>query len=189
MTKTLTRTTRGWPPEVRTRAVAHAVDNGLAAAHRETGVPKSTIARWLDADGAVVRSEVAARSTSKAREAAAASAARRATLRAEALEQIVDKLSVAANRALDATLAALAGGVPEGQSQRHPALALCQPRELVAIWTRAVHDLQLLTGEDTERGAAPVGPGIVQVFLAQIPDDGDVPVIIDVTPEASIETR
>jgi hypothetical protein len=54
-------------------------------------------------------------------------------------------------RALVATAAVLNGGKrSDADPTVDPALSIAKPSDLVGIWTRATHDLQLLRGKPTE---------------------------------------
>lgn len=169
--------TAPYPAETRARALEVLEAEGMAAAHKETGVPKPTLVRWAKAAG-IDLGEVARARTAAATEAVRARAAdvRRTTVElleahiAQAGEYLATVAGVNAHAAqlIDALdddrirmQATLAGPVAvlddaDAQAATNRALALAglplAPRDAEGILTRAIHDLQLLRGEATERG-------------------------------------
>lgn len=179
----------------RSRALELYGSQGLAAAHRELGIPKPTIVRWARAAGISSAEQAAA---DKARTDAATRAAQAELARriAEGRAALVPKLVNVANMALDSTAAILEaqraverataenehGLVSSGLASRRDMVNAGPPlRAIVGAATRAIHDLQLLTGEDTERGAP---TGQVTVVFATPPAVGSAPAprVIDLAP-------
>lgn len=159
---------RKWTADQRAQALDVLESEGLAAAHQATGVPKPTILRWEAEAGPVRRThpdqpipaagelvDVPARSGTK--ETEAATAERRRKLDA-ARENRAILLSAAASKALTRTLERL----------DDPDVAL---RDLVGVWTRAEHDLALITGHATEHAE------IVVTFNVPPPSKTPPPVI------------
>jgi transposase-like protein len=174
---------------------AKAVDvfrrDGLPAAAAAVGADKKTITRWVRAAGVPAPDSAAA----AAAQTAAANAERHRII-AESREEQARTLAVTSralanleSRIAELMLKAVAESrTPQGVSdatkrQLETLKLLTDPRlnRIVGMRTRAVHDLQLLTGEETERGGATAS---VQVLFATPPPNaGDPPVIIDLTPE------
>lgn len=189
-----TKTTAGtWPPETQARALDLYTTQGLAEAHRQLAIPKSTIRRWAAAAGLDAAAS-AARSVDQTREATVSSLARRHAAVAEASERIVARLAEVAERSLELELelldahlrvvrAARRGSVSQAAAARLEAVLTGHPlRAVVGSRTRAVHDLRLLQGEATEQ---PGASGLTIVFSAPAPTAGrgpDSPSIIDLTP-------
>jgi transposase-like protein len=119
-------TRRTYTDDERAAAIALYVEAGPTAVQRELGVPKGTVTAWAKVAGVgTVRNE----RMGEAIEAHMLDAkARRAGL--------VDKLVRVADEALDVELAKLAKS---------------DLRDVVGARTRAIHDLQLLTGAATAR--------------------------------------
>lgn len=166
-----------WVPEVRAQAVELLVSDGMAEAHRVTGVPKATLTTWAKAEG------IDLGSAARARTASATEAVRRraAEVRASTVELLEGHIAQAGHylttvAGVNALAAQLTANVdpalikvtetPFGSSihvedketdeVRKVALALSglplAVRDAEGILTRAIHDLQLLKGEATERG-------------------------------------
>jgi transposase-like protein len=164
---------------------------GLPAAARSVGADKRTVLRWAKAAGAspAVSTEQAAAQT-------AAANAERHRIIAESREDQTRALAVTARamanletRIAELMLRAVAEsrtdrGMSDTTKHQLEALKLLTDARLnriVGMRTRAVHDLQLLTGEETERGGATAS---VQVLFTVPPaEPGDQPKIIDLTPE------
>ena len=119
------------PPEER----AHALDllrAGTPAPQvaKTTGIPRRTIAQWA-ADESIDTVAQAVTKTARARQALAATAEeRRATLAAKLLEVAECAAAVELDR------------IADGSASLH---------EIVGARTRAIHDMQLLSGEATAR--------------------------------------
>lgn len=181
--RTRNRPARGaYPAETRERAVTLYADVGLAAAHAELGIPKPTIKRWADAAG-IDAAEVTRRNREQTAAAADSAAATRRKAVEDILERSTVKLAAIVDKALDATIAGLNGGTVPGQAGTHPALGWANPAQLVGVWTRALHDLQLLRGKDTGQ---PEGHGLTVIFAVPAPTaaiGAPGPVIIDLAPE------
>lgn len=167
-----------YPAAKRTEALAILEDEGLAAAHRATGIPKPTLTRWAKAEG--IDSGAAARArTAVATEAVRQRAAEVRLTTVQLLESHVAQAgqyltTLAGANALAAELIAdldpdtigyvsTMGGPVAVTPPNTPAAAakatadlLAQlplaPRDAEGLLTRAIHDLQLLKGEATERG-------------------------------------
>lgn len=163
--------------EQRAEALALVEAHGTAHAHRVTGIPKQTLSRWTTAAGidttAIERSRTAA-----ATEASRARAAQVSASTVELLEQHIAQAgdflaTVAGVNALAARLIAatdpanlervvtLAGTEVLVRDQQAAEVKLVADalatlplavRDAEGVLTRAVHDLQLLRGEATERG-------------------------------------
>lgn len=178
----------------RAAAVALFAEVGATEAARQTGASARTVLRWA-ADAGVSSPEERRAQTEQAR----LEVERR---RLEAHAQLAPMLTHVAQQAIAAQLelvtvvAEIARAARENDgnvdarlmarlSALQAAVGELSPRSLVAMGTRAIHDLQLLTGGDTERGAA----GEVRVFFAQLgPDpDGEEPVIVDLEPLRLVE--
>lgn len=148
---------RPWPDEVRRRLVDRVrAGETLGAAARAEGVPKVTAQGWV----AAARVE---QSTPKgaAEQTAKARAARQRQLEA-GLERRVDRLSALAELALDAVVERL---------KDEEWLAVITVRELVGAFTRANHDLALLTGKPTETADVRV------IFNVPLPDETPPPIV------------
>lgn len=170
-------TGRPYDEATKARALEVLQVDGLAAAHKATGVPKPTLTRWAKAAGVDV-GELARARTANATEAVRARAAEVTASTVELLEahvaQAGDYLGTLAGvNALAARLIAgldpdkiervvtLAGtGVAVNDPQVDAVVKVAQAldalplaaRDAEGILTRAIHDLQLLKGEATERG-------------------------------------
>jgi hypothetical protein len=137
--------TSAWPPERRAEALDHYRREGLAAAHKATGLPRSTIATWAREDGATpgepagVVAQSAAKRTGPALEA-----------RARQLDDARDRRVIALASAAELALGGILNQLREGKADHVPI------RDLVGVVTRAHHDLALLTGEATEHLAVQV---------------------------------
>lgn len=161
-----------------TRALELYQTDGLALAARALGIPKPTITRWARAAG-VDSAEVTKRNAEQT--AAAAEAARIASALYVAqskarLAYDAARIATAAGEVelelLDATRAVLSAartakdGKPPAELLARLEAAMSGPSlsKVVGSRTRAIHDLQLLTGDDTER--APVSDGGVTLVFA-----------------------
>lgn len=169
----------------RTEALRLVATQGMAHAHKVTGVPKSTLSRWAKAAG------VDTEGTARQRTAAATEAvrARAATVRLSTVELLEAHIAQAGQylatvaganahaadliAGLDPDLieerATIAGPVylatdPDALAAQKVAAALAglplAPRDAEGLLTRAIHDLQLLKGEATERGELVVEFGV-----------------------------
>lgn len=183
------RARKAYPDEVRERALEVMRVDGLAAAHEATGVPKATLSRWgrdagVDLGAAVERS----------RAASSARAAQLADTTVGRLEYILDLSTTVISRHMEALAdvaelddddlgrwsAELGRFIPpDDRSATSKALRRQQLlassgvplRDLVGVTTRAIHDLQLLRGEATERGEVSVS------FAVPRPDPSTVVVV------------
>lgn len=188
---------RRYTDEQRAEALRLVEGQGTAHAHKVTGVPKPTLTRWAKAAG-LDTGEAARRRTAAATEAVRARAAEVKLSTVDLLEAHIAQAgeylrTVAGVNARAAQL--IAGGNPdtitmavgmagpyavlapdsEAAELGKVALALAglplAPRDAEGILTRAVHDLQLLRGEATERGE------LVVEFNVPRPHPGDTPVV------------
>lgn len=163
--------------EQRAEALRLVEEHGTAHAHRVTGVPKGTLSRWTKAAGIDTKA-IDRRRTANATEAVRARSAEVKLGTVELLEQHIAQAgdylaTVAGVNALAAQLIAradpdrisIATGIAgpyavvedeQAQEVAKVALALAglplAVRDAEGLLTRAVHDLQLLRGEATERG-------------------------------------
>lgn len=171
------RRTTGYPEATRAKALALLERDGMAATHKATSIPKPTLTRWAKAAGIDLGEQARAR-TSNATEAVRARAAEVTANTVELLEGHIAQAghylgTLAGVNARAAQLIAAADpdtitinqGIagpyavvtdPAAQELGKVALALAglplAPRDAEGILTRAIHDLQLLKGEATERG-------------------------------------
>lgn len=172
------RRTTPYSVEQRAEALRLLETEGTAHAHKVTGVPKPTLTRWAKAAG-IDTGEVARRRTASATEAVRARAAEVKATTVELLEGHLAQAgtfltTIAGVNARAAQL--IASGDPglievkvgmggpyavlrdgsEAAELGKVALALdglpLAVRDAEGIVTRAIHDLQLLAGEATERG-------------------------------------
>lgn len=159
---------------------------GLAAAARELGIPKRTLSRWAAEAGVDLGAQARER-TAKAREVLEERVAEVKVTTVERLERILDDqlatleaLGQLERRAATAALnpedgrhlirverSALGRTVELDDTTAAGALELARlvtgsivKRDVVGAATRAIHDLQLLKGDATERGAIVVRFGI-----------------------------
>lgn len=168
---------RVYPERTRKRALKVIAEEGIAAAHRATKVPRPTLSRWAKAAGIDVGEQARARTAA----ASATVRARSAEVKASTVELLEHHIAqgghylgvVAGVNARAAELIAsldpsrlkvetgMAGPYivvedPEAQAAQKVAMALAglpyAPRDAEGLVTRAIHDLQLLNGEATERG-------------------------------------
>lgn len=190
------RTTAPYDDAEKARALELYATVGLGDAHHETGIPKPTISRWARAAG-VDSAEAAAAARAQTEAATRAAQAELARRVAEGRAQLVPKLVATANLALDSTLAILEAqravekaaaenqnGLVGSDIMSRRSLVNDGPplRAIVGAATRAIHDLQLLTGEETERGAA---GNVTVVFAAPPPSTSKTPpTIVDLEPIA-----
>jgi transposase-like protein len=180
---------RTYTAEEKARAVKLFAEVGATAAARELGPPCTdrTVLRWAKAAG-VSSPEERRRQTAEARaEVERKQAEAHATL-APALTRIAALSLGAQLELLDVVSAVLrqareGGVVGADLTARLSAVQMTvgqlNPRALVALSTRAIHDLQLLTGGDTERST-----GEIRVYLAQLAAGGDEegePTVVDLT--------
>lgn len=159
------------------KAVAQLEAEGMAATHAATSIPKATLSRWARSAGVDLEEQARAR-TAAATEAVRARAAEVSASTLELLEQHVAQAgdylaTVAGVNALAARLlvgvdpdklervVTLAGtGIVVADAQVDEVLKVAQAldalplavRDAEGLLTRAIHDLQLLRGEATERG-------------------------------------
>lgn len=168
---------RRYTDEEKAAALTLLREEGMAAAHDVYGIPKGTLGRWAKAEGI----DLTGAAVERTRAASAATAERHAVARlstVQLLEQHVERAAdylsnvleanaeaAALIQALDPDLikitASIAGPVAtledeQAQDAGKRALAIAglplAVRDAEGILTRAIHDLQLLKGEATERG-------------------------------------
>lgn len=171
--------TAGKPYDEATKAKALAMleRDGMAEAHTRTGVPKATLSRWAKAAGIDLGEQARARTavaTEHVRARAVEVTAGTVELLEAHLAQAGDYLATVAG--VNALAARAIAGLPPDKLERYVTLAGervritdAQADELVMLAealdalplavrdaegmvTRAIHDLQLLKGEATERG-------------------------------------
>lgn len=168
-----------WPAATREEAVTLLREEGMAAAHDVTGVPKATLSKWAKTEG-IELDEAARARTANAVEAVRERAARvkvdTVTLLEDHLGEAGSYLTaiVTANAAAAEAIAGLSDeqlvaivdeetgevriAITDEGVARSKKLALALDglplavRDAEGIVTRAIHDLQLLRGEATERG-------------------------------------
>lgn len=133
MERTMAR--RSWTAEERAAALDAYREHGLSAASSMTGVPKPTLHRWATAEG-IDTDAVTERSTERNRAAAQVAASRRAYVAEEFRTEMVAQLAALAREAV---------------AHERALLASSDLRAVVGARTRAIHDLQLLTGAATGR--------------------------------------
>lgn len=171
------RRTTAYPAKVRAEAETLMREEGMAAAHDATGVPKATLSRWAKA-ASIDLGEDARRRTAAATEVVKERVER---ARVDTVRLLEDHIGEAGSylstivRVNAAAAEAIAGLDPsalelvmfEGEEvvevNDEAAKALAKlaralgdlplaVRDAEGIVTRAIHDLQLLRGEATERG-------------------------------------
>ncbi len=143
-----------WTDEDRRNAVASIEVHGIADTHRATGIPKQTLSAWAKAAG-IEAGRTGAEKT------ADANACRWANQKKE----VTGLLGQVAIRSAQVQMAVL----EQIQKDFNEAgvngikLDLARLSEIVGAGTRAIHDLQLLAGEATERPAAGDPDKLVEV--------------------------
>lgn len=168
---------KGYPEATRAKVVAQLEADGMAATHAATGIPKTTLGRWARAAG-VDLGDLARARTASATATRVARSAEVAASTVDLLEQHIGQaghfLGVVAGinaAAADAIIAldpdlvtmvsTLAGPVPVVTDKAVADLVKIAKtleslplavRDAEGMVTRAIHDLQLLRGEATERG-------------------------------------
>lgn len=174
---TAKRRTTAYPAEVKDEALTLMREEGMAAAHDATGVPKATLHRWAKA-ASIDLGEDARRRTAAATEVVRERVAQAKVNTVQLLEDHIGEAGsylstiVRANAAAAEAIAGLDPGslrvvtfndeeVVEVDDEQAEALAKLARalgdlplavRDAEGIVTRAIHDLQLLRGEATERG-------------------------------------
>jgi transposase-like protein len=166
--------TRRFTEVDRDRAVELYAEVGATAAAAEIGCSTRTVIRWANAAGVISPEERSRRTAAARAEVERRAAEAHATLvptlthiAALSLSSQLEIVQLAAEvlkqaregGAISATLTARVSAVQSVVGELNP-------RTLVAMSTRAIHDLQLLTGGDTERAG-----GEVKVFLAKLDED------------------
>jgi hypothetical protein len=166
---------RPWPDDVRERALEVLRVDGLAAAHRATGVPKSTLTGWARGAGVDVTAVTASQ-----RRAGQARGAQLTAATVDRLDYTIDLASTGLIRRLEANAdageltdddlgewsAELGRFLPANEHaatvmRRYAQLTVGEStRDLSAALSRLIHDLDLLRGEATQRGALIVNFGI-----------------------------
>lgn len=174
--------------DLKARALDVWAIDGTTAAAKLADVTPRTVNRWAKAAGLTPPEERAAQTAAAQAEVARRQAIAYANLLPE-LTHIAER-SLAAQLELSSLAAEVLAVTREGAEipvklagRLRAAAALVEAlpaRVLVAMSTRAIHDLQLLTGGDTERAS-----GEVRVFLAKL-DDTAPPLIIDVSPVVAV---
>jgi hypothetical protein len=121
--------------ETKGKALALVTQVGLARAHHQSGIPKSTLQKWAIKAGIETASPEARKRVEKATQASVLS-------RRQTVEEARERMTLVL-----ATIAELAGR----EEIRMIQSGRVKLYELVGARTRALHDLQLLTGQATER--------------------------------------
>lgn len=171
------RRTTPYTEEERAEALRLVESQGTAHAHRATGIPKQTLSRW----SAAARIDTHGAARARTASATEATRARAAEVRLSTVEILEGHIAQAGHylatlagvnaraaqliAAADPDTITIATGLagpyavvtdPEASELAKVALALAglplAPRDAEGILTRAIHDLQLLKGEATERG-------------------------------------
>lgn len=122
-----------WSDEQRAEALALREDVGLSEAARRCGIPAGTIASWASRGGHNP-------SPAANRAATEAAVAKRKRTLEERRAVLVEKLGELAEMGVDWAASALEKGTAE-----------LTMRDAVGLFTRAIHDLQLLSGGATSR--------------------------------------
>lgn len=151
-----------WPDETRAAALEVLQARGLAAAHTETGVPRGTISLWADQAGidrSAITERVSQQQAAAAKAVGAATTLKWAERKAE-LVQVLGDVALDSAYAQRAITQSIREYVEGGDLEVLEAASLGQ---LVGAGTRAIHDLQLLAGEATERPAAGDPDKLVEV--------------------------
>jgi len=162
MTASTTRRRRKYTAADREAGLAALTELGLAEASRRLDIPKPTLTRW--AVDAGVRSEHSEAETNR-RRTEAARAARSRTLE-ETRAELTELLSAVAltgarleltllDPAHDLARDRLPFVVDEDTGEAHPLIA-ARLDQIVGARTRAIHDLNLLTGQATSNAAVVV---------------------------------
>lgn len=152
MERTMAR--RSWTAEERAHALDTYQEHGLSAASAMTGVPKPTLHRWATQAGIDTDANTK-RSTERNRAAAQVAASQRQYVAEEFRTQMVAQLAEVARRATAKELALIARGD-------------VTLRDVVGARTRAIHDLQLLSGAATGRTETVERTPEVEAELARV---------------------
>lgn len=123
-----------WPEEVKQRALALYLEGGVASASAATGVPRGTIASWAS------RACLVDQQQANTNRSTAAAVERRTRAVEERREVLVAKLGELAELGVDWALERVADPKAE-----------VSLRDVIGAMTRAIHDLQLLSGAATSR--------------------------------------
>jgi hypothetical protein len=140
-----------WTEEQKAEALRICSVEGIAAAKRALGIPKPTLSRWCTLAGVELPVPVP-RGPEAAAQVAAANDKTRVTV-AQRRSRIVGHLTELAELGLEVALDKMRmakAGDDEG---------LVTVRDAVGVFTRAIHDMQLLDGQATERHDVPTGEG------------------------------
>lgn len=150
----MTRRRRLYTPTERADALDLVARAGIAAAHKELGIPRPTLSTWASEAGVVPNSRNAQR-TEEARE----EALRRADERRTELVTLLSEVAVEGARLELGILNPrheLAGDVrvyvDEDTGTAHP-YSPARLDQIVGARTRAIHDLNLITGQATANAA------------------------------------
>ena len=123
---------RSYSDEQKAEALALYAEVGAAEAARRTGIKRGTLVSWAS------RAGVATDAAANLRAATEVAIERRRYVAAEFRSQMLDSLAEIATKAAAAELDRIAGS----KASLH---------EIVGARTRAIHDLQLLSGDATSR--------------------------------------
>ena len=131
--------------------MARAAVEGLGPVAHDLRVDVSTISRWCSKAGVVLPSSPPPVGPAAGQAIAAADHARRVTI-AQRKASLAAKLGELADLGVDVALAKLR------TAKDSPAESELSVRDAVGAFTRAIHDLQLLDGQATERHDSPAVP-------------------------------
>jgi transposase-like protein len=122
------------PDDIRQEAIQICVQHGLNEAARRTGLPRSSIRLWTTQAG----HDLSGLATERTRAALEAARETRKTKLAEAEDRAITLLTIVRDIALQQTIDRIRTGQMD-------------PHSLIGAWRSATHDLNLLTGQATER--------------------------------------
>lgn len=125
---------RKWSGDEKQRALGLYVEHGPAEASRQTGIPQGTIKSWAS------RLDLQQQQQDTTRRNTRAAVERRKRSLEERRAVLTEKLGELAELGVDWALEALAD--PDRD---------VSVRDAIGAWTRAIHDLQLLSGAATSR--------------------------------------
>lgn len=139
-----------WSAATKQQALEVYAEHGLLAASEATGVPRGTIKSWASRMGV----EPATAERVKARRDATVARVERSL--AERRVVLVAKLGEIAELGVDWAAKMLEQGDDLSM------------RDVVGAWTRAIHDLQLLSGEATDRSETLTPPDAIDAEIADL---------------------
>lgn len=161
-----------YSPAKRAEVVKTAQEKGISAAAREHGVDKKSASNWL-VEAGIDPSTVASKVLSNQQKATQHAVASRQKKAAEQKERIVEMLGIVAELGLTKEIEFLQGErkVTKRIDANGNEVGFENVRlsEVVGSRTRAIHDLQLLTDNPTERAGGLLRPSHEQ--MAQLRDE------------------